>query len=634
MFRTVLSRLVFGVALGLAGLQSHAEVEVVAIDFGMSPAPSCGESPLYTGTFDGSDGFVAMNLSDCGTVESPALDLGGGVTLQFTNVSGWNNTDGVPADVTQALTGDHFFSSANGADDPVSFSVSGLDAADILILEFVDRRGGETALVTFEGATTLVSSDELGRFTDVSGGGVTGRSVYQGSFTGASGSGEGNLAGARVTIIRPDAAPCVGDFNGDGTVGGADFGTLLAAWGACKGCSEDLDVDGMVGGSDVGLLLATWGDCPGGGGPVGACCLGETCWQIGEADCIAAGGLYLGDDTSCAKTECEEPTKGDCCETGLVPGCLDAVCSNAVCLVLPDCCEVLWDENCAMLAQEVCNDCDGTTDFNSFAIDFGQAPGCGPSPVFTGTFDGSSGFIGMTLSDCGVVESPSIDLGQGLTLTFTNVSGWNNTDGFPANEVPALTGDHFFSSALGADDPVNFQVGGLDPADVLVLEFLDRRGSETALVTFEGTTTLVDRESVGAFTDVSDGGVTGSSDYFGSFTNEGGVGEGNLAGARIGVIRSGDGPVGACCLGEACWQVGETACLALGGTYAGDGIPCGGDACGPSCVDDIGDCDTPQDTPGCECTECETIVCNIDSVCCDVIWDEVCVQIAEQNCLP
>ena len=271
------------------------------------------------------------------------------------------------------------------------------------------------------------------------------QSTYSGSFTNAAGVGEGNLAGARITVIRS--------------------------------------------GGQVG----------------GACCLGESCWTVGEAVCDALGGEYLGDGTSCRKLSCEQPAPGSCCEPGKLPDCEDLTCSYVVCLTLPDCCDVLWDADCATLAIDLCNDCDGTTDFNRFAIDFGMAPGCGPSPVFTGTFDGTTGFVGMELTDCGVIESPTLDVGDGLVLQFVNASGWNNTDGFPANEVPALTGDHFFSSALGADDPVAFSVSGADPSDVLVLEFVDRRGAETALVTFEGVTTLVDREAEGRFTDVSQG---------------------------------------------------------------------------------------------------------------------------------
>ena len=627
-------RTLFGAALVSAAAVASsvmAEVDVIAIDFGQSPAPSCGESPLYAGSFDGSSGFVAMTLSDCGAVESPSLDLGDGVTLQFTNVSGWNNTDGVGPDEVQALTGDHFFTGGSqGADDPAAFSISGLAPDDILVFELVDRRGGESALVTFEGITTLVSSDAAGEFTDVSLGGVTGKTTYGGFFTGPEGSGEGNLAGARVTIISPESAPCIGDFNGDGDVNGADFGALLAAWGKCGGCPEDLDGNGVVAGSDLGVLLSVWGECPGGGGPTGACCLGEACWQVGEADCAEAGGSYKGDGSECGADTCEPPVPGSCCEVGEAAGCIDLICANAVCQTLPDCCDVQWDADCADLAIELCNNCDGTTDVNVYAVDFGQAPGCGPSPVFSGTFDGTSGFVGLTLSDCGVVESPSLDLGGGVTLEFVNVSGWNNTDGFPANEVPALTGDHFLSSALGADDPVSFSISGLDPSDLLIFELVDRRGSETALVTFEGITTLVKNEEIGEFTDVSGGGVSGKSVYTGFFTGPEGGGEGNLSGARITVIKTGGkGVVGACCLGENCWQVGEAVCNAAGGEYLGNGVDCDAESCvQPGLLA----CCEEGTVPGCIDLTCSYVVCLTLPDCCDVLWDADCATLATAEC--
>ena len=55
--------------------------------------------------------------------------------------------------------------------------------------------------------------------------------------------------------------PCVGDFDGNGVVDGADFGIMLAAFGT-KVVELDLDADGIVAGGDVGLLLASWGGCP------------------------------------------------------------------------------------------------------------------------------------------------------------------------------------------------------------------------------------------------------------------------------------------------------------------------------------------------------------------------------------
>ena len=73
----------------------------------------------------------------------------------------------------------------------------------------------------------------------------------------------------KAPIYRPitedpfeSAVVCAGDFTGDGVVDGADFGAMLAAWGACAGCPADLNGDGEVTGADVGLLLTMWGVCP------------------------------------------------------------------------------------------------------------------------------------------------------------------------------------------------------------------------------------------------------------------------------------------------------------------------------------------------------------------------------------
>lgn len=55
------------------------------------------------------------------------------------------------------------------------------------------------------------------------------------------------------------AAPCPADLNGDGSVGGADLGALLAAWGTADG---DIDNSGDTDGADLGVMLAAWGSCP------------------------------------------------------------------------------------------------------------------------------------------------------------------------------------------------------------------------------------------------------------------------------------------------------------------------------------------------------------------------------------
>ena len=56
------------------------------------------------------------------------------------------------------------------------------------------------------------------------------------------------------------AEPCIGDFDGDGSVNGGDLGLFLSSWGSSP-CEYDLDGDGTCNGADLGALLAAWGDC-------------------------------------------------------------------------------------------------------------------------------------------------------------------------------------------------------------------------------------------------------------------------------------------------------------------------------------------------------------------------------------
>ena len=583
--------IVAAIAASTAGV-AVADVDIIALDFGAGK----NAAPVYTGDFDGTGGFIGFGISADGVVESPSMDIGNGVTLSFTNVSGWNNSNNDTADV-DTLLWDHIFSASVGADDSVAFELAGLDADDLVILELLDKADG-SALVTFNGLETLVDADGLG-FVDVSGGGVTGSTSYQGSFTGASGSGEGNLAAARITIITTGGGGgggCSGDFNEDGLVDGADFGFLLGAWGKCGGCPEDMNGDGFVNGADIGGFLVVWGDCPP-TGDSGACCVGMDCYDVTAGDCETLGGAFAGQGTTCLDTECVIPAdcpECDCCEATGNVGCSDNECSNLVCFIDPACCTDGWDAGCAELAETECNGCDGTTAATVVALDFGTGGGNGP--VYAGMFNGAKGFEGLEISDNGVVESPSIEIGGGVTLSFTNVSGWNNSNS-NVNDVNTLIGDHFFSAALDADDPVGFDITGLDPEQTVVLQFVDRVGTERALVTFDGVTTLVDDDT--AFTDVSGGGVTGSSSYIGWFTGGDGSGEGNLSGARILIFGEGGNP---------------------GGGGGGDGV------C-PDC-----DCCEANGNTSCSDAACTTAVCQVDPICCEFGWDSVCASIAEVEC--
>ena len=68
--------------------------------------------------------------------------------------------------------------------------------------------------------------------------------------------GAGRVDIAAATMQGP-IGPALGDLDNDGTVGIADFLTLLDAWGQVHS-SADLDGDGMVGITDFLMLLANW----------------------------------------------------------------------------------------------------------------------------------------------------------------------------------------------------------------------------------------------------------------------------------------------------------------------------------------------------------------------------------------
>jgi len=79
--------------------------------------------------------------------------------------------------------------------------------------------------------------------------------------------GDGSVVEAAIDLLVvggvacEDTPPCVGDLNGDGSVGGDDLGLLLAVFGTSD-AAADLDGDGNVGGGDLGLILSGWGLCP------------------------------------------------------------------------------------------------------------------------------------------------------------------------------------------------------------------------------------------------------------------------------------------------------------------------------------------------------------------------------------
>jgi len=147
----------------------------------------------------------------------------------------------------------------------------------------------------------------------------------------------------------PVEAGCLGDINGDGFVDGADFGSMLGAWGPIAGSTADLNGDGEVNGTDLGLLLGAWGECPGDPCEDVNCDDGDPC----TTDFCVDGDCFHEPIDGCNGV-CGDPADNACNVPGDA-GCADADCCNAVCALDSFCCDVEWDAACVSLAAANCD---------------------------------------------------------------------------------------------------------------------------------------------------------------------------------------------------------------------------------------------------------------------------------------
>ena len=120
----------------------------------------------------------------------------------------------------------------------------------------------------------------------------------------------------------PGACACPGDLNGDDVIDINDVPLFVTAllnnvYDACADMQQDNDDDG----ADIqAFVLAVLNQT--------TCGITE-CTVLTQAQCIAVGGRYLGDDTLCDPGACDPPTGGACCTTeGCVEGMSQAQCQS------------------------------------------------------------------------------------------------------------------------------------------------------------------------------------------------------------------------------------------------------------------------------------------------------------------
>ena len=98
----------------------------------------------------------------------------------------------------------------------------------------------------------------------------------------------------------------------------------------------------------------------------------------------------------------------------------------------------------------------------------------------------------------------------------------------------------------------------------------------------------------------------------------------------IPVSESEAGLAGACCSGvNDCTIIIELACDEANGFYQGDLSNCQPNPCIP---DSTESCCSTHESTGCDNSECQEVVCSVDSFCCHVSWDGLCVEEATDLC--
>ncbi len=252
------------------------------VDTDLFPAGADAYATLHWGNLTGADDAAAEGYADAGLGDSPAAlpDGTGAPTTAFIAFAVENTWRVIsyPSDDTERMRRGYLDSNVVGT---ISLTVNDVPYEDYDVVVYLSAGGNDRL-----GSVTANGSDPIYFLTEAANGpGYTFEPLVEATsttiedatragyavVTGLSGptceiavrsESGGNVGLAGFQIVAGEGSGCLGDFDGDGVVNGADFGNMLVAWGPGPGCPADLNGDGTVGGADVGLLLSVWGACP------------------------------------------------------------------------------------------------------------------------------------------------------------------------------------------------------------------------------------------------------------------------------------------------------------------------------------------------------------------------------------
>jgi hypothetical protein len=350
------------------------------------------------------------------------------------------------------------------------------------------------------------------------------------------------------------------------------------------------------------------------------CASDPTCCSLAwDADCVAAANLLC-------VGYCGAAVNGPCLIAHATAGCNEAACCTNVCASNPFCCDVAWDQTCALYAGLLCPGTPGT---------------CGdPGSCFQPHSTGACSDVACCTAVCG------------LDPTCCN-SSWDQTCVLIAQQV-----------CVANCTPVTL------PDAALETEACDSRTNDPCYRISGGTPQVIEANR--------------------QLSGKLGASLGNPAGADVDVytvqIADGDGDglvrvevvfasspkawaallVNGTCtpLASALRTVGSELCVdqtttpvclppgnyrivVSGGTFptlGGADITCAesnrytlkvetSEQCSSPCGSATGSCFVPRAAPGCGDAACCVTTCAVDPACCSDNWDEACVASAAALCL-
>jgi hypothetical protein len=312
-------------------------------------------------------------------------------------------------------------------------------------------------------------------------------------------------------------------------------------------------------------------------------------------------------------------TSGDCFLENGTPGCDDAVCCNAICAEDNFCCATEWDSLCVQAAL--------------------LNPACGVGP--------SSGACCLPDGTCEIAGAPQIDPDTFAGATCDDLGGIYQGDGALCDDVtcvgacciPVLlaNGAGSFNCeeiGFGSCSDLGGAFNGLGVMCVMDIEEPVLGGDViNCNAEFGPGACCFGANTECVFTNVADCAVNGGI-WFGEDSYCDGVttfGPEKGDPETFAVLCNDYGP---CCFpGGYCERIFQSVCELEGGVFQGAGQFCFDVNCPQNFpCPGFGGCFEENGTPGCDDGFCCQLVCSVDSFCCEVEWDAICVGEANYFC--